>query len=171
MIRLENFKDEIKNEAKLSKNIVDLTNKIREKHKIGSYKSIRLFLIREKINISHFESHSQIMNRSGCIKKGRQLDELMSSGFIQGSLVSRCVIKSNIIKYNLIPYSCSECKCNNKWRNKIMPLILDHINGINNDHRLENLRFLCPNCNSIQDTFCGKNKNRKNQPKLVSALS
>ena len=41
-----------------------------------------------------------------------------------------------------------------------MTLILDHINGINNDHRLENLRFVCPNCNIQLDTNCGK-KNKK----------
>ena len=46
---------------------------------------------------------------------------------------------------------------------------LDHINGINDDNRLENLRFLCPNCHSLTDTYCGKsnkseghyNKNKK----------
>ena len=41
-----------------------------------------------------------------------------------------------------------------------MPLILDHKNGINNDNRLENLRFLCSNCDSIQDTYKSKNKNK-----------
>lgn len=38
-----------------------------------------------------------------------------------------------------------------------MALQLDHINGVFNDHRLENLRFLCPNCHAITETYCGKN--------------
>lgn len=38
-----------------------------------------------------------------------------------------------------------------------MALQLDHKNGVNNDHRLENLRFLCPNCHAITETFAGKN--------------
>lgn len=41
-----------------------------------------------------------------------------------------------------------------------LSLQLDHINGINNDHRLENLRFLCPNCHSQTNTYAGKNKGR-----------
>ena len=40
---------------------------------------------------------------------------------------------------------------------KKMALELDHINGINNDNRLENLRWLCPNCHAITDTYAGKN--------------
>lgn len=42
-------------------------------------------------------------------------------------------------------------------KHKDITLQIDHINGINTDHRLENLRFLCPNCHSQTDTFCGRN--------------
>lgn len=42
-------------------------------------------------------------------------------------------------------------------------MVLDHINGVNNDHRFENLRFLCPNCSFTLDTYGARNrKNRKN---------
>lgn len=39
-----------------------------------------------------------------------------------------------------------------------LPLQLDHVNGIFGDHRLENLRWLCPNCHSQTETFAGKGK-------------
>jgi len=39
-----------------------------------------------------------------------------------------------------------------------MILILDHINGVNNDARLENLRFVCSNCGSQLPTFAARNK-------------
>jgi hypothetical protein len=37
-----------------------------------------------------------------------------------------------------------------------MSIILDHINGVRDDHRLENLRMVCPNCAATLDTHCGR---------------
>ncbi len=37
-----------------------------------------------------------------------------------------------------------------------MALILDHINGAADNHRLENLRILCPNCAATLETHCGR---------------
>jgi transposase-like protein len=34
-------------------------------------------------------------------------------------------------------------------------LILDHINGVPDDHRLENLQIVCPNSAATLDTHCG----------------
>ena len=47
------------------------------------------------------------------------------------------------------------------WMNKKMSLRLDHINGINDDNRIENLRIVCPNCDATLDTFSGKNIKNK----------
>ena len=69
----------------------------------------------------------------------------------------RHIIKLTIIRDNLIPYKCAHCNISDSWNNKPITLQLDHINGINNDNRLENLRFLCPNCHSQTETFCGGN--------------
>ena len=42
------------------------------------------------------------------------------------------------------------------WRGTPMSMILDHINGVRDDHRLENLRMVCPNCAATLDTHCGR---------------
>lgn len=69
-------------------------------------------------------------------------------------------IKRKIIKNKLIPYECALCKNKGTWKNNPLILILDHSNGVNDDYRIKNLRFLCPNCNSQQSTFCGKGKKK-----------
>lgn len=52
-------------------------------------------------------------------------------------------------------YRCAWCGIH-EWRGARLVLHLDHINGINNDNRLGNLRLLCPNCHSQTDTYCNR---------------
>ncbi len=56
-----------------------------------------------------------------------------------------------------------------EWLGKSLSLHLDHINGINNDNRLENLRILCPNCHSLKPTHRGKN--RKNNGRVAERFT
>ena len=44
------------------------------------------------------------------------------------------------------------------WMNSPLTLHIDHINGIHNDNRLENLRFLCPNCHQQTNTWGNKKR-------------
>ena len=61
-----------------------------------------------------------------------------------------------------IPYKCSICGQQPFWNGKPLIMILDHINGIHTDDRLENLRWVCPNCNYQLETTGSKNaKNYK----------
>jgi Zn finger protein HypA/HybF involved in hydrogenase expression len=55
-------------------------------------------------------------------------------------------------------YKCSGCGIV-EWNNKSITLEIDHINGDNTDNRIENLRYLCPNCHSQTETYKGKNIN------------
>jgi 5-methylcytosine-specific restriction endonuclease McrA len=77
--------------------------------------------------------------------------------FSENSPIDRGTIKNRILKEQLISYVCSMCGNSGIWLEKALTLTLDHINGINNDHRLENLRFLCPNCDSQTPTYGSKN--------------
>lgn len=52
---------------------------------------------------------------------------------------------------------CEGCN-GTHWLNALIPLELDHINGDSSDHRLENLRILCPNCHAQTSTYRGKNR-------------
>lgn len=81
--------------------------------------------------------------------------------FIENSPTTRAIIRRYIIRHNLIPYVCEKCGNDGNWQGQILTLQLDHKNGVNNDHRLENLRWLCPNCHSQTETFTGRNKTDK----------
>jgi hypothetical protein len=83
-------------------------------------------------------------------------------------LVENSQYKSNrSLKYKLVnlklkEYKCVKCGNVGDWMGSGLTLQLEHINGKNNDNRLENLCFLCPNCHSQTKTYCGRNmKNEK----------
>ena len=78
-------------------------------------------------------------------------------------------IKQRIIDNNLLEYKCAMCGIGPVWMEKPMVLIMDHINGVNDDNRLENLRFVCSNCDSQLDTYKSKNKRRKLEKLAESA--
>ncbi|HJU55368.1 MAG TPA: HNH endonuclease [Pyrinomonadaceae bacterium] len=71
------------------------------------------------------------------------------------------------LKIRLLREGFLEAKCYGRdcgltdWHGKPLSLQLDHINGDNLDHRIENLRLLCPNCHSQTETFAGKNKRKQ----------
>jgi 5-methylcytosine-specific restriction endonuclease McrA len=85
---------------------------------------------------------------------GMPIEELLSSD-------RRCRrnVKSRLLGAGLLKNICMICGLR-EWRGKTLSMHLDHVNGRKNDHRLENLRMLCPNCHSQTETYGGRNKRR-----------
>jgi hypothetical protein len=92
-------------------------------------------------------------------RKKKNIDEWLQNGTSIGS----SKLKEKLYKEGLKERKCELCGQNEMWNDKKMSLILDHINGINNDNRIENLRIVCPNCNSTLPTHCKGYKRMKNQ--------
>ncbi len=74
-------------------------------------------------------------------------------------------LKCRLLNAGIFKNVCAECNQGPEWNGKPLVLQLDHVNGISTDHRLENLRILCPHCHSQTETFTGKNKFK---PRVVS---
>lgn len=85
---------------------------------------------------------------------GMPIEELLRRG------VSRYNVKWRLLRAGLLPNHCQVCGLS-QWRNQPLGMHIDHINGIKNDHRLENLRMLCPNCHSQTETYGGRNMKRR----------
>ena len=82
--------------------------------------------------------------------------------FCENSSADQSTLRKWFTKGNYQEYVCSICGQEPEWQGKPLTLILDHINGNNKDDRLENLRWVCPNCNQQLETTNGKNKIRAN---------
>ena len=120
----------------------------------SSYDNIKKIINSLNLDTSHFTGQSYLKGRThNWNRKGFPLEQVMT----KNSTYSRGLLKQRLLKDGILENECSECGQEANWNGKKLVMVLDHINGTNNDHRLENLRILCPNCNSQQETFCGKN--------------
>jgi hypothetical protein len=83
----------------------------------------------------------------------KPLDEIL----VEDSNYSRGSLKKRLYAAGLKQRACELCGQGELWRGRRMALILDHVNGVATDNRLENLRIVCPNCAATFDTHCGRN--------------
>ncbi len=103
------------------------------------------------IPVDHFDS------AAGRCKALRRAPLPLSEVLKRESSYSRKNLKSRLYGAGLKHRRCEMCGQGEVWQGRRMSLILDHINGVATDNRLENLRIVCPNCAATLDTHCGKN--------------
>lgn len=116
-------------------------------------------ILKKRIN----DLHIDISHFTQPMPTKRTVDNI----FVQNSTAGQTVLRKWYLKGEYTPYICSVCGQEPFWQGKELTLILDHINGDNKDDRLENLRWVCPNCNQQLDTTNGKNIKRVEKEKNI----
>lgn len=149
-------KEELTEAVKNSETYKEVLIKFNLRAAGGNFKHLKKYMDLWQIDSSHFLNASEIAKRNilnGTINNAKPLEEYM----IMNSTYSRYHLKNRLYKEGYKERKCELCGQDETWHGKHMSLILDHINGVHNDNRLENLRIVCANCNATLDTHCGKN--------------
>lgn len=149
-------KEDFKKIVLESETFTEILKKCGLENKGGNINTVKRRIFKEKINSSHIKTGRNHNKGRVFIKQRISLEEAIRKYFIKNSNIKRGTIKKLIARYKLLDYKCQHCGLTNIWNNKNISLQLDHVNGINNDNRLENLRYLCPNCHSQTENFAGK---------------
>ena len=122
-----------------------------------NYKAMHQHFKRLGLGTSHFTGQGHLRGKRHSWTPKRALAEIL----VQGSnYQTTSHLKARLIKEGALDNRCALCEQPPCWRGRPLVLILDHVNGDRSDHRIHNLRLLCPNCNSQQETFAGRNKGR-----------
>jgi hypothetical protein len=126
-----------------------------------NYTKLDKLITKYQVNTSHFLTSSEIAKKYVPTNNKYSLDDIL----IMNSSYNRGGLKKKLYDSKIKERKCELCGQGEIWQGKKISLILDHINGINNDNRLINLRIVCPNCNATLDTHCGKHMRKKRYKK------
>jgi hypothetical protein len=116
----------------------------------GNHRTLKAAVARWQIPTGHFDPNA---GRRAGARQPVPLDQIL----VEHSSFSRSHLKERLYKAGLKQPRCELCGQGPSWRGREMALVLDHVNGVGDDNRLENLRIVCPNCAATLDTHCGKN--------------
>lgn len=145
----EELKEVVKNSTSLS----DVIRYYGLQPSSGRYTILKARLRQDDIDFSHIKLGIRSnRGRGGLGPKAYPLDLVL----VENSAYSRKRLKARLLKGGLLNNQCYECEIGPEWNGKPLSLQIDHINGVSDDNRIENLRMLCPNCHSQTETFGGK---------------
>lgn len=113
----------------------------------GNASNIKNRIKKYGIDVSHFLGKSSTKGKDPAIKIS-SVEDGKNRFFIRDKLIRGSLLKSVINRLNIIEYKCFICGLKNTWNDKELNLEIHHLNEDHLDNRLENLRYICPNCHS-----------------------
>jgi hypothetical protein len=144
---------EIRDAVGQSRSLADALRRLGLRPVGGNYKTLRRYIERYGISTDHLDPNWT--RRSGFQRSATPLSEIL----VERSTYPRGKLKRRLFDVGLKQRRCELCQQGEIWRGQPLTLIIDHINGVGDDNRLENLQIVCPNCAATLDTHCGR-KNR-----------
>jgi hypothetical protein len=154
MGRIRFSEDEAREAVRSSRSVSEALRTLGYRVAGGNYRTLKKYIAIWGISTDHFDEDWS--------KRGTRIQTRipLSHILVEHSTYSRTHLKERLLKEGLKLPRCELCLQDENWRGRRMSLILDHINGVGDDNRLENLRIVCPNCAATFDTHCGR-KNLK----------
>jgi 5-methylcytosine-specific restriction endonuclease McrA len=122
----------------------------------GNYATLKKRIATLQIDTSHMTGMLWNKDQASPNIIERPLDDILVK---DSDYANTNTLRKRLIRQGLLEPRCASCGLT-EWLVQPIPLELDHINGDRFDHRLENLRLLCPNCHALTATYRGKNKRR-----------
>jgi len=150
---IESFENIVKNSQTYTEVVIKLGLSPRSS---GNFQTVKKYITKYQIDISHFTKGE--FQRGNSPKNKKDLEDIL----VKNSLFSRNSLKRKLYQENIKEKKCEICGIGEDWfgGSKLVH-ILDHINGDPYDNRIDNLRIVCPNCNSTLETNCRGNKVNK----------
>jgi len=128
----------------------------------GNFNTLGRYLAKFSISTSHFD------RKPTCSRAPTNKIDIDQILVADSTYASSSNLKKRLLTEGLLNNKCAVCDADPVWMKKPLVMVLDHINGVNNDNRIANLRLLCPNCNSQQKTFAGRNVADKSEHLCIS---
>lgn len=122
----------------------------------GNYAQIKKYIKELNLDHRHFKGRGWNRGLRGLGKPLIPLEKIL----VRGSTFQTFKLKNRLLAAGLKPQHCEQCNWAKRTPDGHLPLELDHVNGDSTDHRLENLRVLCPNCHSLTPTHRGRQQKK-----------